>query len=91
MALIKCPECGREVSDRASSCPNCGCPLSEIIKKGVVKIKMPKTEQLAGNVMGLFSSKACSVKSGYKTLWSGQHGQTAVTIPANKSSLPKRE
>lgn len=28
MALIKCPECGKQVSDKASSCPNCGCPIS---------------------------------------------------------------
>jgi RNA polymerase subunit RPABC4/transcription elongation factor Spt4 len=27
MALIKCKECGHEVSDKASACPNCGCPL----------------------------------------------------------------
>lgn len=27
MALIKCPECGKEVSDQAASCPNCGHPL----------------------------------------------------------------
>ena len=24
MALIKCPECGHDVSDTAASCPNCG-------------------------------------------------------------------
>lgn len=24
MSLIKCPECGREVSDRAKTCPHCG-------------------------------------------------------------------
>lgn len=30
MALIKCPECGREVSDKAAKCPNCGMPLSEV-------------------------------------------------------------
>lgn len=29
MALIKCPECSKEVSDRASSCPNCGCPVTK--------------------------------------------------------------
>jgi len=29
MALIKCPECGREVSDRATSCIHCGFPLRE--------------------------------------------------------------
>ena len=28
MALIKCPECGKKVSDSATSCPNCGHPLS---------------------------------------------------------------
>lgn len=28
MALIKCPECGKEISDKAGSCPNCGMPLS---------------------------------------------------------------
>lgn len=27
MALIKCPECSKEISDRATSCPHCGCPL----------------------------------------------------------------
>ncbi len=28
MALISCPECGREISDRATACPHCGCPVS---------------------------------------------------------------
>ena len=27
MALIKCKECGHEVSDKASACPNCGFPI----------------------------------------------------------------
>lgn len=27
MALIKCPECGKEISDKAEACPNCGCPI----------------------------------------------------------------
>ena len=28
MAMIKCTECGKEYSDKASACPNCGCPIS---------------------------------------------------------------
>lgn len=24
LALIKCPECGKEISDNATNCPNCG-------------------------------------------------------------------
>ena len=27
MALINCPECGKEISDIAQSCPNCGRPM----------------------------------------------------------------
>jgi hypothetical protein len=27
MALIRCMECGREVSDKATTCPNCGAPV----------------------------------------------------------------
>ncbi|MDE5803214.1 MAG: zinc-ribbon domain-containing protein [Lachnospiraceae bacterium] len=30
MALIKCPECGKEISDKASSCPGCGYPINKI-------------------------------------------------------------
>lgn len=29
MALIKCPECSKEISDRAASCIHCGCPLQQ--------------------------------------------------------------
>ena len=28
MALITCNECGRQISDRASSCPGCGAPVA---------------------------------------------------------------
>lgn len=28
MALIKCPECGKKISDKATSCPNCGYPIT---------------------------------------------------------------
>jgi predicted amidophosphoribosyltransferase len=27
MALIKCTECGRDFSDKASTCPQCAAPL----------------------------------------------------------------
>ena len=29
MALINCPECGREISEMAKSCPHCGCPIQK--------------------------------------------------------------
>lgn len=30
--LIKCTECGHKVSDKADKCPECGCPVGEILK-----------------------------------------------------------
>ncbi|HEE9829758.1 TPA: zinc-ribbon domain-containing protein, partial [Citrobacter freundii] len=29
MALIKCKECGEQVSDKAASCPKCGAPIAK--------------------------------------------------------------
>lgn len=42
MALIKCPECGKEMSDQAKACPNCGYkekkkfPLKTIVKIAII-------------------------------------------------------
>lgn len=41
MALIKCPECGKEISDRAQACIHCGCPIASTIQ-GKVMIKASK-------------------------------------------------
>lgn len=40
MALIKCNECGREVSDKAQSCPGCGAPID---KKMNEELHAPKS------------------------------------------------
>ncbi len=29
MSLIPCAECGRQVSDKAASCPQCGAPIAK--------------------------------------------------------------
>jgi hypothetical protein len=29
MALKQCPECSKDVSSRAESCPHCGCPTGD--------------------------------------------------------------
>lgn len=31
MAMIRCSECGAEISDMSASCPKCGCPTQESI------------------------------------------------------------
>ena len=41
MALIKCPECGKEISDSATSCPNCGIALNQTTQNSK-SVKCPK-------------------------------------------------
>ena len=33
MAIIKCPECGRQISDKAPTCPSCGVEIAGKITK----------------------------------------------------------
>ena len=42
MALIKCSECGKEVSDKAASCPNCGAPI-KALTNDVIMIQLTET------------------------------------------------
>lgn len=48
MALIKCPECSRDVSDKATTCPSCGYPLraSRIVPRA--EFTWPRTLQTLG-------------------------------------------
>lgn len=75
--LIQCPECGKEISDKAGSCPNCGCPIEK--QYGVQnKIQPPTVESLHSikNILigvivlcfivsGVFFYKAYEVKNKY--------------------------
>lgn len=36
MALMKCPECGKEVSDKAAVCPNCGVEIAPAEVKAII-------------------------------------------------------
>lgn len=45
MALMKCPDCNQLVSNRASHCPNCGCPI-ESIQAEATSLKKSKIKQV---------------------------------------------
>lgn len=45
MALIKCPECGKEISDKARICVNCGYPISEYVEELKREEEQKKVEQ----------------------------------------------
>lgn len=44
MALIKCPECGKDVSTAADSCPHCGFPIKKETSKPAEKVEKPVTD-----------------------------------------------
>ena len=37
--IIKCPECGKEISSEAPTCPNCGAQNKQIVEKNTNKTK----------------------------------------------------
>lgn len=47
MAIIKCPDCGKDISDRAEACPNCGCPVEKKEAEEVL-ISSPKKKKGKG-------------------------------------------
>lgn len=56
MALISCPECSREISDRAISCPHCGFPLAELGESESnieveVNVSKPSTDDLIADII----------------------------------------
>lgn len=71
MALINCPDCGKEVSNKAFACIHCGCPLQLSPKS--VKIKMP----LYSSTIFIKNKKYAILDSNNNTLWSGEIGKIA--------------
>lgn len=45
MALIKCPECGKEISDKAAVCPSCGYPISTITSGNLANVTVTMASQ----------------------------------------------
>ena len=42
MALIKCSECGKKISDEARTCPNCACPVEKSESNIISTLRKPK-------------------------------------------------
>ncbi|GHE68087.1 hypothetical protein GCM10019059_29940 [Camelimonas fluminis] len=50
MSLISCPECGRQISDRAPACPGCGYPVAD--DSAARPDRVVGVAGVAGNVAG---------------------------------------
>jgi uncharacterized membrane protein YvbJ len=47
MALIKCSECGNDVSSNAATCPRCGNPIARAAETGAVGTQIVTTQVTA--------------------------------------------
>ena len=69
MAMISCPECGKQVSDKAKACPNCGTPIDTRTycpKCGSSNVQIISGASKAMSVMAFGILAANKVKSSYK-------------------------
>lgn len=51
MALIRCPECGREVSDAAKACPGCGYAINRGFTQGNNSNTIDKTKKIIAGIV----------------------------------------
>ena len=56
MALIHCPECNKEISDKAKTCPHCGCPVEETNAKVPVEEKERSIIDPSNNMKNMLGS-----------------------------------
>ena len=77
MALIKCPECGKDVSDKAKSCPNCGNPISN---NGVVGLQFIKIVHIIFPILVLLGMLAIPILIDSTIKWSIILALTVIDI-----------
>ena len=58
MALIKCPECGQDISDKVEICIHCGYPLPNYNKFNSAQGKSTDTIANGNNSNSVVTSKA---------------------------------
>ena len=46
MALIQCPDCKRQVSSEAKSCPSCGYPIADRLQQGEIPAAQSEADRL---------------------------------------------
>ena len=63
MAIIKCPDCGRDVSDKASSCIHCGCSIVS------VSMNTQKVQVVANSVAIIYGIQQTGLLGGTMKLY----------------------
>ncbi len=63
MAMINCPECGKEISDQTYKCPNCGVVIKKP-KRGITGVVFKTLFILFNAIMILWVISLLSLSSG---------------------------
>ena len=86
MALIKCPECGKEISNRAPACIHCGFPLNEEI--GGLSRSSSNSEALAAQAKELLNKlKKDFSLFAEKLYFENKKHQKSWGVPLRKKTL----
>ena len=105
MALIKCPECGKEISDKAQACIHCGYPITESLEKQeaaptVDSLKPNEAEKyvLLGDDLRIAEKypaaldsyiKAANLGSAHAQLWIGNFYSRGLGVEQNQTEAAK--
>lgn len=66
MALVKCPECNKEISDQAKYCPSCGYRLKSMSvedKKSIKKIGLAIIGMILAIILIVVIYDACTISA----------------------------
>ena len=89
MALMKCPECDLQVSDKALSCPHCGYPLKEadVQKSGRGKAKQKKRRKLPNGFGSIVELKNQNLRNPFRVMIT--IGKSPTGRPIQKALKPQ--
>ena len=95
MSLIKCPECGKEVSTFAITCPNCGCPIKKIVDdealtamENIQNHKVQCKRCGAWNPVGTTYCQACNgIINGYDYIYT-QQKTNGIKMASKQKPMP---
>lgn len=82
MALINCYECGREISDRATYCPHCGCPIEETHTEEKQTFATLKIQRESKGLFAPLNMKFCLTMKSY-VFWEAEKAQANMCLAVN--------
>ena len=76
MALISCPECGREISSAAPACPGCGAPIATAQSMQTIGVPVTTMQETSKRLKG--HTVLASLMVGVGVLWGSASSPTSA-------------